>query len=543
MANVVLVHDDPDLLLHVANVLREVIDANANFATFDAYTQEALDAIAAPDCKLAVIGAGAVIERGRRQQHPHQAIRQLLPSILAAHPELYFAVLATRPDEEVASLVRAHEKGVLLTIRAAASWQEDLCKFAPTAFGQNRIEDSRRTRTVFNISMPSAEAAIWSVERRGRIQVPEYGHLHLNRGELDDLRSDGRNLVYFAGHPLQSEQVIKIGNRLYRELFGKAENAPLKIAFKRALEEHDADKIQIRIVFDLPGEQHELPVETLKDQEGAKIRDWYALSASILRKYQSSGRLEPLFKDKASRTRKLDVLLIAADPEGEWRSLKELTCVQKEVAELHVLLNGLSNVHAESVYLKQWREELPADEEEEIVDYHLKEKLCNKLKERRWSVVHFAGHSFIEPGNSQQGTKEDAQLALSVKARSKMPFSDFIAMLPDAQLLFLSSCQSGNLAFLRRAMAESIPAIVGYVWPVRDIVAYNMAKAYYSALFLPGTDAHQSLGRALSYARRAAFSHHWDWISPVLLTSQDESSAELEALVRGSLRANNGAKT
>jgi CHAT domain-containing protein len=257
------------------------------------------------------------------------------------------------------------------------------------------------------------------------------------------------------------------------------------------------DLARIRMVFGLPGESSMLPVETLKRYGEARNCDqWYALQAPILRQYQGSDDPKPLFRDEASRSQRVDCLLVAADPRGNRETnVAALDHVPLEIAQIAQALRAARRAGANVglvVTLRLGRH--PGKT--------ATERLGEVLARRRWRLVHFAGHSHVhlDAAGQLQGS-----LVLSAAQREEIDFSDFVAYLPGAQFLFASSCGSADQAFLQRAMQEAIPAVLGYLWPVDDAEARSLAVHFYRALFTPGGAAYQSLGRALAQARSRMF--------------------------------------
>jgi len=146
--------------------------------------------------------------------------------------------------------------------------------------------------------------------------------------------------------------------------------------------------------------------------------------------------------------------------------------------------------------------------------------------------VHFAGHSHVELDD--KGQVEGYLVLAAVQRnegrppqREQVNFSDFVAYVPGAQFLFASSCGSADPAFLQRAMQESIPAVLGYLWPVDDSEARSLSVHFYQALFTPGGEAYQSLARALAQARSRMFRLQAVgaiWASAVLLAKGTDAA-------------------
>lgn len=165
----------------------------------------------------------------------------------------------------------------------------------------------------------------------------------------------------------------------------------------------------------------------------------------------------------------MDILFVSAnsadaymDLEREQRTLQKLT--ESEGHSLHVL---------------------PAAE---IPDLH--EALSANGKARTFDILHFSGHATQEKGLHLRGAgRRQAYLAVDSLKR----------LLEDSgiRLVVLNACNSEGLAL---SLAEVVPAVIGTTRKVRDVVARQFTRIFYSALKDNATVA-EALDAALKQQR------------------------------------------
>jgi CHAT domain-containing protein len=147
----------------------------------------------------------------------------------------------------------------------------------------------------------------------------------------------------------------------------------------------------------------------------------------------------------------MDILFVFAnsaeaymDIEREQRTLQNLT--KSEGHSLHVL---------------------PAAE---IAD--LQEALSANRKDRSFDILHFSGHATEEKGLHLRGAGRQ-QAFLSI--------DHLKALLRDSgiRLVVLNACSSESLAL---SLSEVVPSVIGTTRKVRDVVARQFTRLFYSAL-------------------------------------------------------------
>lgn len=507
MDRMLLVHENEDFRDLLASEIQETLREAVQIDRFSAY-DGALRAIAAGvRFRFGIWGAEApASDEDARKGVSQPALKSSLPQLMAACPS--FLVMATVDDDDLRHAVTANPNGSLAMIAPDSDWLEASKRLARAAFGIERVtHETHRTRAVIQIDMWSETQGQWRIERRGRVQGTQEGTMLLDRIMVDDLRLRTEELADQLKKPDWARFLPPVGHDVNRLLLGEPGHE-LRTAFDELLSEVGGPE-NVRVVFGLPKEHHVLPVEALKRLTTAtSANEWYALQSAVLRRYQGSGPLDPLFWDARSREAPVDCLLIAADPRPGMGCV-ELTQVEYEVDDIAQILREQKKAGANigRVEVLKLNGNDAADTE-----------LGKQLRAGEWKLVHFAGHADVRLGNADRGPS--GVLALNPAANIFVEFAAVARVLPHTQFLFVSSCRSANAAFLHEVIRQSIPAVLGYRWPVDDAGARNLAKAFYSALFTRGRLSYKSVARAVSSARKEAFDTqlgHVTWAAPILL--------------------------
>ena len=140
-----------------------------------------------------------------------------------------------------------------------------------------------------------------------------------------------------------------------------------------------------------------------------------------------------------------------------------------------------------------------------------------------WDVIHYAGHSIYE-GEGLEGQGYLFYPAEREGEVEAIPLDAFINSLSHVGLVYLSSCQSSSESIVFGLADQSVPAIIGFRWPIRDDLALAFARGFYEAIIVGGTH----LGPAFVAARRnlnANYPHTPHWFAPVLIV-QNTPDAE-----------------
>jgi CHAT domain-containing protein len=140
-----------------------------------------------------------------------------------------------------------------------------------------------------------------------------------------------------------------------------------------------------------------------------------------------------------------------------------------------------------------------------------------------WDVIHYAGHSIYD-GEGLEGKGYLFYPAERDGDVEPIPLDVFINSLSHVGLVFLSSCQSSSESIVFGLAEQSVPAIIGFRWPIRDDLALAFAKDFYEAIIVSGIH----LGPAFVKARRNLsdnFPLTPHWFAPVLVV-QNTPDAE-----------------
>ena len=508
MDSVLLVHESVDLHAVVGRLLRKELGDGLDLTVKSAFDMSAYADVTEARYRLAVLGAAAPGKAGDMPDNfNHSAAKAYFIEAFARRPDLAVLVLATENDDELCRIVARHPKGRLVIVSPGSDWRQVIRNCAREAFLGGQQPDSRRTKTVLRIELANHSQGQWSIERRGPVQVTQEGTLTLERVTFHDLCVKSEGLLSQFKSQNWGVCLPPVANDMYRMIFQSPANTALNQAFLEAVSD-PKEIANIRMVFDLSADSYKLPVEALKRYEDAtNAAQWYGLESAIVRQYEGEGPLEPLFWDAASRNRAVDCLLIAADPRTgmDLEPLDQVTNEIDDVAEVLEAQRKLgANIGKIEILKLEEQEKGPAQR-----------RFSEMLASHPWKLVHFAGHAVIEP--SRDDHPPSGNLVLSPADEVLLSFSAFARIIPDVQFLFVSSCRSAHQAFLQDVIRQSIPAVLGYRWPVIDSQARELAVDFYRALFTPNGPAYKSLGRALAFARKQVFGLYLadvTWASP-----------------------------
>ena len=512
MIDVVVIHESAGVRELVMRSIRREIGDSLHFREAEAY--EDTD-VATEEAKLTVIGASVPAHTGSTSDHrDHAAAKRYLSQVIQRRPNSNVLVLATDSDDQLCRLVTTLPQGRLASVSPNGEWRKAVRNCAREVLLGDRALDLRRTRTVLHIALSNHERVVWSVERRGAVADTRSGTMVLEPVTYHDLCGKADNLLDQLASQTWNTFLPAVSNDMYAMLFKAPGNAELASAILPALEDPKGVG-NVRMVFDLSADAYKLPVETLKKYAVAtNAEQWYGLQSAIVRQYKGEGKADPLFWDRESRVAPVDCLLIAADPRAGSGSdgLDPLDQVTYEVDDIAAALRAKRRAGANIGLIKVVK--LGSRRHGSATDH-----LSSALSMHPWRLIHFAGHAEVAPGIGGEHPPT-GRLVLSAADAEVLEFSHFARAITDAQFLFVSSCRTGNHAFLQDVIRENVPAVLGYRWPVIDVQARQLAIDFYKALFSPGGPAYQSLGRALTSARKNVFGRYLadvTWASPVLL--------------------------
>jgi hypothetical protein len=206
------------------------------------------------------------------------------------------------------------------------------------------------------------------------------------------------------------------------------------------------------------------------------------------------------------------VLFILADVEGAL-SLTERTFKKKET----IWLERLKHIHTElertiALYGEQNVKSLRLEEGQDA-----KQIIADALKQGRYDIVHFAGHSL------RADKSNDVFLVLpGVESSSVTEYNaeDFARRVAAAgvRVVILSSCEGASCRAISRLASSGVPAVAGFRWKVDDRDAARFTPALHEALQRRSTAApvvhafHQAL-----LALKESTEERLTWFSPVLM--------------------------
>jgi hypothetical protein len=127
--------------------------------------------------------------------------------------------------------------------------------------------------------------------------------------------------------------------------------------------------------------------------------------------------------------------------------------------------------------------------------------LSDVLRNQRWDLVHFTGHSLCDSDNT-------GYLILpGAKGVEKLDISDFAHFLRKAEtrFLYLDSCESSAAPMVFKLVEHQISAVMGFRWPVQPDMATLYAKKFYQHLF-----EKRSLEESFFYARKEMHNEYED---------------------------------
>lgn len=516
-----VIHEDNDFREDAIQTLYRLLKPSGDVreaSNFERASQVILDH---PDVALVVMGAAAPADRRSECDHrEHRGAKRFIAGLKKSRPGVPVLVYTSEDDDvDLQDQLRAFEDTRLEILGPATDWRVSLSTFAKPMFTEALRTEGDWLEVIINL--PNGNQGWWIVRRRGRIAGDKHeDFLVVEQRNLDVV---GRLLVTLSPQlttPGWDDCLSPVADALHTLLF-TGHNDLLLQAIRNGMRTIK-DPSHLRVVFGLEASRHGLPVEALKRDGTQTSRDqWYALTAPIVRSYSGrSGNRKPLFSDRR-RSSPINCLLIAADPaggtidDGRWHGkFGELKLVEDEVDEIAEFLESLKGANGAAYGIG----EVKCLKMSAVVG-DCNDALFRELQRTPWNLIHFAGHSVLPvPGKADPS----AGLVLASEPDSVCSFSVIARRLEAAEFLFVSSCQSATSAFLEKAIGETLPAILGYRWPVKDKQAKTLAVAFYKALFDRNELSFKSLDHALVAARKHAFDDYPQdatWASPLLLTN------------------------
>jgi hypothetical protein len=367
---------------------------------------------------------------------------------------------------------------------------------------------------------------------RWQLKVPEPGSPCEDGGMLNIREEELAELCRLSRQERPGPQHLgMVGAELYRlfmadEFRNGGLNTSLRAECRRLwsneLEFSDIELARIRFVVDAA--THGILLETLaRPKPDASGVDFWMLKAPLFRKYAQRAEQFPLFKDRRSRSEPLDCLLIqartssfeAAFPVSQ--ALEEIPLAAAEASDTENMLADLQRSHPAlrigEVRVLRYPEDAAGGAQRRSFAREVEEAIkAGSADGRPWKLIHYAGHS-------AQAENGRGYLVFGAEPEDAVDAEDFAHWSRRAQFVYLSSCRSAGAYFVMQMVERTIPAVLGYRWPVRDEVARFFAQRFYRHLF------HDQVGqRFLEYAFLKARKDLYvagpgvpDWASPVLV--------------------------
>lgn len=323
--------------------------------------------------------------------------------------------------------------------------------------------------------------------------------------------------------PGWEKELRRVGEELAQELFSQSTPANLQFwkDFQRAI--LAAGGIEnLRIRFIVQDDFHPIALEALKERG----EEYLMLQAPVYRREEVMPTLSPfdsrcLFSDQAPSREPLNFLLIQAQistsyifQEGDLKDvpLSSLDCLEDEIQSIE---KSLYDLKAKGELIGEVRVLKPNDSDQDCL---FSQAVYQVLKENRWHVVHYGGHTYDDPNHKTGYVFFPTHSTLSPIEPVKIDLFALWLKHAHTQFLFLSSCKSAEQDFIYRLSREGIPSIMGFLWKVEDSKASEYAKCFYKYL-LGGKK--KSLEYACLQAKKEMHAKYRDnpiWAAPVLIT-------------------------
>ena len=284
----------------------------------------------------------------------------------------------------------------------------------------------------------------------------------------------------------------------------------------RLAEIEPLDDRAVHLVLQMPRELMRYPWELLRDRRGWLI-ERFAIGRQLIADADSVVRWTT-----SRRHGPLRLLVVAPSVEGQGSELAGV--------------GALEGMHVAACF-ERLQERLPG-----LVDPRNFRKYVDQpvtvdqfrslIRDRRYDVVHFAGHGRYDPVNPERSAWifSDGPL-YAFELRHTLANADVTPW-----LVYGSACEGaregsgsggglndGIYGMASAALGQGVAAYVGPLWKISETDAKNMAAAFYEALLLRRT----SLGEALALARRSVKVGQPD-LDELVTTAEADRQADVE---------------
>jgi hypothetical protein len=340
--------------------------------------------------------------------------------------------------------------------------------------------------------------------------LTDNGVINIDRNSLRDLQRESRLLPAIRPEAAEeiSELIRSLGQRLYQcVLDNRCDARTLGEEVYRITERLNLLG-SARFRFEVDDDASPIVVETLARPNPADQDDLWSLRVPIFRRASGRGGRAPLFKDAASRTGPASCLVI----EGETGPFNAGGHVNSEYGALEEARREIEWLAGHLQKPRFGLGPVTLVRASDHPDGDFAAALLEVLGSRDWNLVHYSGHSEI-------GDDNRPYLVLGSHRHDLLDVDTFARSAANAQFVFLNSCSSANLRFVRQLVEQSIPAVAGYAWPIPDDVAAMFSKQFYRELFPDdGPRTRGFIEYAFTRARAAVYENKRNglWTAPVL---------------------------
>jgi hypothetical protein len=521
-----IAHPDPDIREEIERTVREVTKSWAGNIVQASHAEAARAALfsnGASDCRMIVVGVAlpkdaATPLRESDGSHGIDLVRALrsqrltMPAVFTAeHADsgLYQAMRALPPSRFV---------------RLGPDWGADLAlQLSDIPLGAH----TTRYRRGLNLDMRLLKQWSWQLDGEG---VEDGGEIYRNESILEEIQSLSGAIARDRSGQTWPTLLNSIRKQLNELFFRATLNEKFNSGLLLNIGRFGARNARVRFTVDEA--THDLFLEALQDPENS--RSFWMLKAPIYRRYDRPGKGFALFKDRASRQGKISCLIIAANPAecealgAPWNTpLEELPKLMPEVEAIQrVLEDEMARPGGCIGKVEVFR----------AVDHPgaAEDALERVLQQETWHLVHFVGHA-VRSGSDGALVLDGAQGAVLSADRLAGQLAE-----AQTQFLYLSSCKSADAYFVMRLVDKSLPAVLGYRWPVQDDKAFAFARYFYKALF-EDEESRKYLEYALLNAKcklhddSTGNASDPTWAAPVLVMQVDraQDDAQMYAAVSG----------
>jgi hypothetical protein len=395
-------------------------------------------------------------------------------------------------------------------IRIGAQWAKQIEVVAARAFeihAEAGAHPQKKVQIDFSI-YPNSDTWTMVFRGEGTICNPAPMLLKVNLAKIKQTsKKDDMIDRYRKNYPDWKDFLNDIGEVLVREILDKNPEV-LEYYAKLSGEVGGCENFRIRFITD--DETYPLNLEAILVPCGEKSDDFWMLKAPVVRRLNvGDAQQYPLFENPRQKElpSKINCLIIKADVHG---------LVKESQAELKQLLNISKEVEALTTFLEEMKKKeiiydydvVPKDDTEECTKEAVEAVLKNGTQ---WHLVHYAGHSHYS-------ADEKGDVFFSKDARpDPVDIQYFAQWLRQAktQFVYLSSCESSKLRFVRELVKKAVPAVIGYRWDIDDDKAAKHAAIFYAHLF-----KEKSLEYAFLKTRQQVSQdcpEHIIWAAPVLV--------------------------